>query len=204
MNTDEQRAFVSMLTASAELFDKTLSAGVIDLYWRCLRDYDLKAVARAMERSINGGAKFMPRPGELVELMQGSAVDKSMLAWSQVLSTVRRHGSGPSVVFDDPTTMRVIEDMGGWCVICQTSEDETPFKAREFEQRYRGYRTRGEIDKFPNVLHGRFDAYNMPKGLPTDPPVLIGDRDKAMEVLSHASGVEGPIKALLNGIVNRD
>ena len=96
---------------------------------------------------------------------------------------VRQVGTHRSVVFDDPLIHRVLQEMGGWIGMGQKTEDEWPFVAKEFENRYRGYAMRGERPEYPPVLVGIADATNARGGFKTEQPMLIGAPEKAQEVM---------------------
>ena len=73
--------------------------------------------------------------------------------------------------------------MGGWIQLGNKSSDEWPFVAKEFENRYRGYRIRGESPEFPPVLIGVANSQNAVNGFKGQEPVLIGDAAKAQDVM---------------------
>lgn len=68
-------------------------------------------------------------------------------------------------------------------------EDEWPFVAREFENRYRGYATRPSLE-YPRWLPGIAEAQNSQAGQPVEPPVLIGDAVRAKLVLQNGSDTQ--------------
>jgi hypothetical protein len=90
-------------------------------------------------------------------------------------------------VFDDALIHRVIQDMGGWIGLGTKSEAEWPFVAKEFENRYRGFRSRNEHPPYAPVLIGIATAHNEPKGFESGKPVLIGNRQLAQRVLQEGA-----------------
>jgi hypothetical protein len=72
--------------------------------------------------------------------------------------------------------------MGGWIALGTRQEKEWPFVSKEFENRYRGYRTQG-ISEYPKALMGLAEAQNSQHGFASQPPVLIGEAVKARQVL---------------------
>ncbi|MNY07420.1 hypothetical protein D3C86_1402220 [compost metagenome] len=92
------------------------------------------------------------------------------------------------MVFDDPIIHRVLQDMGGWVALGAKQEKEWPFVAKEFENRYRGYRTQGGAGEYPRALVGIAEAQNGQNGFKSQAPVLIGNSAKAKQVL--ASGTD--------------
>lgn len=156
------------------------------MWWESLRAFELEAVQKAFIAHINlatKDARFFPSVGGIKELLQGSVSDNASQAWTKVSKTVQQIGTGSSVVFDDHLIHAVIDDMGGWIGLGGKEVDEWPFVAREFEQRYRALAQRERVD-YPPKLIGYFEAQNGQQGHETDPPVLVGNPERAAQVLS--------------------
>jgi hypothetical protein len=77
--------------------------------------------------------------------------------------------------------------MGGWIALGTKTEAEWPFVAKEFENRYRGFRSRNEHPPYAPVLIGIATAHNEPKGFASGKPVLIGNRELAQRVLREGA-----------------
>jgi hypothetical protein len=73
--------------------------------------------------------------------------------------------------------------MGGWIALGTKAEDEWPFVAKEFENRYRGFCSRSERPPYPPMLIGIAAAHNNLKGFRNDRPLLIGNEQLAKQVL---------------------
>lgn len=177
--------FVTMLTAVGDLYGKPPSEMAITLWWGALQQYDLAAVRQGFDRHVRNpdSGQFMPKPADIVKMLQGSTQDSAMVAWSKVDKGVRQVGTYSSVVFDDPIIHRVIHDMGGWVALGSKDENEWPFVAKEFQTRYRGYRVRNEIPEYPKQLIGIAESHNSREGHQSQPPVLIGSGEAAKRVL---------------------
>ena len=176
--------FDETLSAVAEQYSKTLSDGVKIIYWQGLIDYDLKAVQQALYRHIRNpdNGQFMPKVADIIKMLQGSTQDSALNAWAKVDKAVRSVGTQMSVAFDDPLIHKVIQDMGGWLGLGQRQETEWPFVAKEFENRYRGFKARNEKVEYPKMLIGLYDAANIPNGFKESKPVLIGKKEIAEQV----------------------
>lgn len=176
--------FSKTLLAVADYYGKELSENVVDLYWNGLREYDLGAVQRALWAHVRNPdtGQWMPKIADVARVVQGRTDDQAAVAWSKVDQAVRRVGTYQCVVFDDPIIHRVVIDMGGWVYIGGKDENEWPFVAKEFQNRYRGYRTRDETPEYPPVLIGMANAHNSKAGFRENPPILIGDERKATQV----------------------
>lgn len=181
--------FCELLGVVSEQYGKPISAGAKMLYWQGLIDYDFEAVKQGLYRHIRNpdNGMFMPKIADIIKMLQGSTQDSALLAWAKVDKAVRQVGTGSSVVFDDPIIHKVISDMGGWCSFGGKNENEWPFVAKEFENRYRGYKGRNEAGEYQKVLIGHYDAFNAPRGFKASEPVLIGNKEQAKQVLLGGS-----------------
>lgn len=124
-----------------------------------MKPFDLAAVKDALNRHcVNpDNGQFMPKPADVVKLLQGSSQDGALVAWAKVDRAVRQVGTYSTVVFDDPIIHRVVQDMGGWVALGDKREKEWPFVAKEFENRYRGYPMRSfrMLELVRHVTRGR-------------------------------------------------
>lgn len=181
--TDKFR-FAELITGLAQTFHTPISAADLENYWRLLGNFSLASIEQAIVtycRSPNAH-RFLPKPGELVAIVQGDSAAQALLAWSKVARAIRVVGAYRSVVFDDPLIQAVIWDMGGWQALCAMSIKDEPFRAREFEKRYMHYLIRPPTS-YPRQLTGITDAVNAARGyIQQAPPTLIGDLDKALHV----------------------
>ncbi|OQS32579.1 DUF6475 domain-containing protein [Chromobacterium haemolyticum] len=185
MTQNEYCTFVDMLQAVADLYGKRLTELSIGIYWNALKPIDLAVVREAMNRHVinpdNG--QFMPKPADLVRMMEGSSQDKALQAWHKVDKVVRGIGPYSSVVFDDALIHRVLHEMGGWIALGTKTEDEWPFVAKEFENRYKAFVSRQELPEYLPVMVGLIEAENRKEGHRCEPPVLIGNAELAMSVM---------------------
>lgn len=193
MNESDASRFVTILTGIADYYGKALSQGVIALYWQGLRQYDFQAVEKALWQHTQDpdSGQFMPKIADVTRHLQGRTTDQSAMAWAKVDKAVRQVGTYADVVFDDAIIHRVLADMGGWIALGSKQESDWPFVAKEFENRYRGYRMRGEMPDYPPRCIGIANAYNAKENYRNQPPVLIGDELKANRVL--AGGTTQPL-----------
>src|SRR5471032_2087733 len=178
MDNAEKKRFVTLLTGIADYYGKPLSTGVIGLYWQGLRQYDLEAVEKALWAHTQNpdSGQWMPKIADVTKMLEGRTADQAAIAWSKV---------------DGAIIHRVLADMGGWLQLMAKTEADWPFIAREFENRYRGYRMRGEAPEYPPVLVGIANAHNGKEGMRKAAPVLIGDQRLAERV--HALGSDGAL-----------
>lgn len=193
MKADDRQDFKRMLEVIFDSYQRDLSEGVLELWWTLMQPYDAPAVRDAFNRHcVNpDNGQFLPKPADVVKLIGGGTMDGALVAWSMVDRAMRTVGPYETVVFDDPIIHAVVSDMGGWIELGKRTDDDWPFRAKEFEARYRGYRTRGRVEHYPNKLPGIIDATNAPNGFDLALPTLIGDRARATRVLNGGSASGG-------------
>jgi hypothetical protein len=92
MQAEQMKQFTKSLTALAELYDKTLTANVIEIYFGALSDLPMEQVTEACKRAALS-LKFFPKPVELRELVAGTAQDQADAAWGLLLAALEK-GAG--------------------------------------------------------------------------------------------------------------
>ena len=189
MMPSDRQPFFNLLADVYAFYRRDFSEFAGNVWWTAMRPYDFGAVQDAIGRhSVNPDTgQFMPMPADVVKMLQGSTQDSALVAWAKVDKGLRQVGPYESVVFDDAIIHRVLHDMGGWIAFAMKTDREWPFVAKEFENRYRGYRVRSETPDFPPVLVGITEDQNSQNERPSRPPVMIGDREKAKQVMLGGS-----------------
>lgn len=187
----ERGAFAVLLHGVFAYYSKTLSDGVIELYWQGLQAYGYTEIADAVNAHLADpdAGQFLPKIADLQRVLKGRKADRASVAWSKLRKAVGQVGTYDSVVFDDPVIHVVVQDMGGWIAMGSVTDKELPFKAQEFSNRYQGYLIRGlSGEDYPPVLVGVAEAYNRRNGQPVAAPLLVGDAKKARLVLERGKG----------------
>jgi hypothetical protein len=181
----EREAFSKMLIGVGQVYGKSISPLMVKLYWEILKQYDLASVVKAVEGHVKDAdvGQFMPKPADLIRILKGDSQTQSLQAWTKVEQAIRLVGPYRSVAFDEPVIHAVLQEMGGWIRICQTSDKELPFMMKEFQNRYRGYR-HGEVKSFPRHLAGISEHQNLIRGHSTEQIALIGNKEKAKDVMN--------------------
>ncbi|EPA3124700.1 DUF6475 domain-containing protein [Yersinia enterocolitica] len=177
MNDTEKPKFAQSMAAIGEIYGREISEVMVGIYWNALKIYENAEVQKAFQghtRDTDNG-QFFPKPADLIRHIEGSKDGRALLAWSKAYKAVCSYGRRDSVVFDDPLIHSVITEMGGWIDFAGMLEDEAPFRAKEFEKRYRSALLIGPSEYLP-VLIGMDDAQNMVAGFQKKPkPFLIGN-----------------------------
>lgn len=190
MHDNEKRQFAELLSAAMAYYSKEVSTFMLSIFWDSLSRFTFEDVSRAFtlhaQNPDNG--QWAPKVADIVKMIEGSTQTQGMQAWAKVAAAIASVGKMRSVAFDDPLVHVVIGEMGGWYALCSSMAEEMPFKAREFEKRYQGYRVRREVPAFSPYLIGGHESDNRLNGF-TNPtkPVLIGDPDRAALVIERGS-----------------
>lgn len=191
MTPSEFDDFNALLSITAEQYGKTLSKGLIGLYWQALQKYDLAAVRASLSAHITNPdtGQFMPKVADIVRAIAGRTEDRALIAWSAVDDAARKIGPYRDVAFDDPIIHRVLADMGGWIALGSKTEEEWTWVEKEFVTRYRGILTAAAPSlEYPAVLRGIASAQNEAESQArAEPVVCIGNPAAARRVIEGGS-----------------
>lgn len=190
MQQHQAEAFKQLLVTVYAFYRVDMSPITLEIWWRAMKPFDLAAVNDAFNRHLvdADSGRFLPKPADVVRMIQGGSADGALQAWTKVDRAVRMVGTYQSVCFDDPAINAVIADMGGWVALGLKQEKDWAFVAKEFETRYRGYRMKGKLETYPRLLVGIAQSHNGKEGYESAPPVLIGDAKQAE--LVYRGGVD--------------
>lgn len=204
MSDDEFEQFAEMWSDCWSFYGRSVTPGTLNLAFQVLQRYELTDISAALTRHLNDpdAGQYYPKPADVVRNIDGAKASRGLLAWSSVNKAIRTVGPHESVVFDDPIIQAVISDMGGWVDLNKVTEDEMPFRAREFEKRYQGYILRPPA-AYPRRLVGIAEAKNGEASRDIAPPVLVGDRGSAAMVYQRGGDSSGPSVTRLSGPVNK-
>jgi hypothetical protein len=184
--------FKQTLAAVYSLYGKDLTASVLDIWFGALKGYDIAAISEALSRhAVNpDGGQFLPKPADVVRLIDGGGQDAALVAWAKVDKALRSVGPYATVVFDDPLIHFALANLGGWAGLGTKTEEEWPFLRNNFVALYRG--ARGRSYAYPAKLVGLAESHNSGKGLTVAPTKLIGDPARAQAVLK--GGQQGALE----------
>ena len=71
-NIEEKRRFAALMTALADYYEKSLSKGVLALYWEGLRQYDYEAIEKAAwahTQLPDEAGRWMPKVSDLNKML---------------------------------------------------------------------------------------------------------------------------------------
>lgn len=205
MDRSDMQKFAQAMAALGEIYSKEVSKVLVSVYYNALESYPIDEVLKAIQahtRDTENG-QFWPKPADLIRHLEGSNESRAMEAWSKVIKAIGSVGMYRSIAFDDPVIHKVIDEMGGWISVCNTMEDELPFRAAEFQKRYRAA-VRFGYDSFPRVLVGYSDQNNMAQGYQQEPePALFGDQHKALMTLQSGEGGRSSSRGIASAPISK-
>lgn len=185
MKLEDQKPFGEMLRAIFAIYGKDYTPALLSIWWAALERFDIADVRRALNAHVASpkNGQFLPKPADVIRHISGDPQTKSLLAWSKVLQAIKSVGCGRTVVFDDPMIHAAIQNMGGWHEFTRLTQDEEPFKAREFQKQYEAA-IEHPPKTYPAKLLGNYEISNIAHGYEhTEAPMLVGDPKAAQLVL---------------------
>lgn len=125
MNELDRVPFAEALMTVCDTFNESLSDVKTEAYFDALSDYSIGQVSGAFRLALRQ-CRFMPRPADLRELIDGNSSEAADAAWGAVLREIRRVGYIGVPNLDDRTMRAVCELWGGWQRLCETLPAEGP------------------------------------------------------------------------------
>lgn len=176
--------FVELITAVSEMYGKPISDFGIDMWFDDLQEYGIEQIKRAFKahRTDPLGGKFMPKPADIVRHIDGLPTEHATEAWLKLIYAVKSVGSWRDVIFDDLAIHAAIEAMGGWVKLCAMTNDDLPFKQRDFEKIYQ-QQVKNTHVHIPRLLTGLASLANGSKYENPEKPALIGNKDQCKQFL---------------------
>jgi len=210
MQTHDLAKFATLLADLGELYGKCISEALTDIYWQVLKIFEWPDVKSAFEAHVHNPdcGQFFPKPADIVRFIEGNGEMRALKAWAIVEKALHCVGVYQSVVFDDFLIHAVIEEMGGWVKLCTMTNDDLPFRAREFQKRYMGFVIKKPM-RYPKCLYGLSHSENAKNGYAIELPLLIGDAAIAEQVRLNGGGIplivqhSRPIQDLLQHTVKQ-
>ena len=190
MKPSDKPAFAQLLTDALAFYRQDVSTFALGVWWQACEAFDLEQVSKALTAHAMDPerGRFPPMPADLVRVLRGTLADRSLIAWGKVLDAMQRVGAYRTVVFDDGAIHAAVTDMGGWPAVCRGNVDELQFAQKRFCELHRAYSLRPDA-AYPAQLLGEHALANRLAGHAAEPPTLIGDAEKALQV--ERQGSEG-------------
>lgn len=189
---NDKREFWKLLQGVYEFYGKreALTDFAAQVWWNACQSFEFDELSKAFSAHLVNAesGQYLPKPADIVRALQGTTTDRAAMAWGKVIEAASSIGAYTDVVFDDPAIHAAIEDLGGWPKVCRTEQKDLSYAMHRFCEQYKAYVGRGKFE-FAARLRGdrSSDAEYEKKGLPLPKPKLIGNAEKAMEVLNVGS-----------------
>lgn len=202
MQQTDKAKFSALITDVLAFYKQDVSKFAVSVWWQACEPFDFEQVSKALSAHAvdPDRGQFPPKPADVVKVLAGTKTDRARLAWGKAFDAMQRVGAYQSVAFDDPVIHAVIEDLGGWMKLCRSDMKELSFIEHRFCESYRAYAGRPDLS-YPAKLIGEYEAINRHEGRKVAPPVLIGQPDKAKEVLCLGSSGPKTTFTLANEVV---
>lgn len=199
---EEKRRFAGLITGLSDYYRQEISKAVLSLYWEGLKQYDYEAIEKAAwahTQSPDESGRWMPKISDLNKALQGRTVDQASQAWAKVDFAIRCIGSVNDVAFDDPLIHAAINDLGGWIKVADCpGMDELPFLEKRFITVYQGYRMKSDKPEYQGKLTGSANLFNQSEGFELTPVRLVGNYEKAKQLLLSVSGNNSEVRMIDN------
>lgn len=170
IETFNTRATVQQQARQLELWLDVLDAKNIDLQ-----------IAEMALKKVLTDSEFMPRPAQVVQVIEGTKTEQSEYAWAKVVQAAQHKGSPYyPVQFDDARIHEALHSLGGWPKFYESywynHNNNEPWAKKNFLEAYNS--SRG-LEPKPLAGRGINDADLT--------PLLIGDKIKAAKILPQVN-----------------
>lgn len=135
----DQQKFIQSIAALGELFGKELSEASLKLYWKSLQGFSDEQVQAALEKAVTS-FRFMPKPVELIELMEEDSSQQAVGEWAKVMRHIKGGKPGHLIPLE---VMSVLDRIGGWDYLKTLTYKELEFKGIAFNKIWSGGVDRG-------------------------------------------------------------
>ena len=161
MNNDEKLRIKNALMVCAELFNRNLSEGVLEIYISSLKEYPIDNVLHAL-KSCTQEISYMPTIADILKKVKNKTDIHVMaeLAWSYVLNVIDVCGIYESFTFKDKAIRKAISLIDYDVELCGCNRAETHWKKRDFIESYKVFaESNGNYDA-PNYFSGTIEINN--------------------------------------------
>jgi len=158
MDNSDKKEFAILFYGTGELYDKSVSKNLLQLYFDALKNYSIEDVKSGVSKHALDPkhGTFFPKPADIVRHLQASEISteqKAELAWAQVMREIRRTGSYGTLKLDDKQAIAAVKSLGSWQQLCSSTETDMTWKKKEFISMYETYE-RTPVELLPSSLPG--------------------------------------------------
>lgn len=180
MENKDKKEFFKIIAGLGEMFGKTISDTLYELYWQALKDLSFEDFNKTAN-SLGQTTKFFPKPVEFRDQVLPDIAAQASLAYAKLEKAFTQAGVYKTVVFDDPVIHAVVENLGGWVSYCNLPDEELKWYRKDFEKKYQDFApliVQGKIMplvQLPGLYAADTHATSEAKA-----PALIGDGTKIL------------------------
>lgn len=186
MQTNEHKQFRELVSGVYAFWRVDVSDFALTIWWNALKPYDFKTISDAFNIYVTNpdSGQYIPKPADIVRILQGSSQDSAYFAWAKTEKAMRSVGAYSSVRFDDPIIHAVIERLGGWVKICQSNDKELSFLANDFRKAYTGLKSIKANTKVPEYFVGVSEMENGQRGFDREPVISISGENGQVKMFN--------------------
>jgi len=194
MVESDKKDFAAAVSEVLGAYNQEVSTFQLRVWWAGLCGFELNTVLSALGGYMASPqkCKFAPKPGDIVEMIEGSAKDReaiAMQAWQRVMDNCNGY---LTTVFDDPAIHYSIHvTFGTWDNVGKCEENDLKFKRLDFIKAYCSYKNGMP---YPPKLIGTIERDNAANGQTNEFNAIeyIGDKEICLAVEStDQKSIEG-------------
>ncbi len=168
MNNSNRKEFSEIMLAMGEIYDKTLTKALVEMYFDDLSGFTIDQISGASKkhRLNQANGQFFPRPADIARNIDGqqqTSEDRATLAWMEVEQAIGRVGAYGTLNLEDKQALMAVKHMGSWQQLCHTDRDKLGFKRQEFIKNYQALENT-PLEALPSSLAGIEDLHNQRLG----------------------------------------
>ena len=127
-------AFANSFALLCQIYRKTPSHELTEVYWKALSAYPIDAIDEAFSLHVSDkdSGRFFPTPAHVLKQLHRRENAQAQLAWQKVIQAIHQHGRYGGVQFNDPMITAALKVLGGWTKLCNSLESELPHYQKRF------------------------------------------------------------------------
>ncbi|MCP4394856.1 MAG: hypothetical protein GY804_11420 [Alphaproteobacteria bacterium] len=158
MNNSDKSAFAELMVGNGEIYNKTVSKSLMQIYFDALTDYSIEDVKKGFgKHSLDAKhGSFFPKPADIVRHLQTgqlSTEEKAELAWGQITYELRKTGSYGNLELDDKQALAALRSFTSWKEFCAMDVTKLTWAKKEFMSMYSTYQNT-PLEMLPSSLPG--------------------------------------------------
>ena len=191
MVESEKKDFAEAIGETLKSYNQEVSTFQLRIWWAGLEQFELATVLNALGGYMASPVKckFAPKPGDIVEMIEGSANDKEALAAQQWQTVMDNCNGYKTTVFDDPAIHYALHvTFGAWDKVGICEEHDLKFRRLDFIKAYCAYK---DGMPYPAKLIGTAERDNAALGQTNEFNTIeyVGDKEKCLAIESTETKV---------------